>query len=188
MPSQPPVAQPASLLQILVVDDDTLALAALARSVRGTQRLRMHAATDSASAIEITARASLDVAIVDLILGSESGVDLIARLRFEHPALRIAAATAAASRECVSRALAAGAEMVLQKPFTLAIAAHALELEHLELRQAYEITHASLELVQWEHVRRVHTDLGGNILRTARVLGVSRTTVKKWLEKERPPG
>ena len=187
MPRQNPVDSVETRLQILIVDDDARMVAAFARSVLGVPRLRVLAATSTATALELATRSPPDVALVDLVLGRESGVALIARLRRAHPAMRIAAMTAAASRAYVDEALAAGAEVLLQKPFTLSMAAHALGLEHDELRRAYKLSHASLELAQWEHVRRVHSDLGGNILRTARVLQVSRTTVRNWLSKSRPP-
>ena len=53
--------------------------------------------------------------------------------------------------------------------------------------QSLHVEHASLERATWDYVHRVYADLSENVQRTARVLGISRTTVKKELAKPRPP-
>ena len=171
---------------LLVVDDDSLQISALVRSVRGLAELRVYSATTSSEAVAMAAKHSLDAAIVDLLLGTESGVALVEALRRAHPKLRIAALSAAASSAVIEAASAAGADVVLRKPVSLGTAAVALDLDHEGLRAQHFAEYPTVERVVWEHVRRAHDDFGGNVVRTARVLGLTRNTVKKQLAKPRP--
>lgn len=171
---------------LLLVDDDATLISSLTRAIRGLRGLHVVSATSSAKARSIARERAINAAVVDLLLGPESGVELVAQLRRLHPQLPIAAATGAASNALIDAATAAGATAVLRKPFTVAQAAHVLGIEHPELRQSLHVEHATLERAKWEHVQRVYADLGNNVRRTARVLGITRTTLKTELAKPRP--
>jgi len=45
---------------------------------------------------------------------------------------------------------------------------------------------ATVERVQWEHVRRVVADCGGNHSRAAQLLGIGRATLRRQLRKRAP--
>ena len=171
---------------ILIVDDDAKQLEALRRCARGFRGLRVVSALSSKAAISEMAASKFDAAVVDLLLGTESGVELIATLRSIDPEMRIVAVTATASPPVIESASRAGAEAFLPKPFTLGAVAKKLALEHDELRASYAVDHASLERVIWDYVHRVHDDLGGNKLRTARALEISPSTLKRRLGQQRP--
>ena len=68
--------------RILVVDDDAMTLRGFVRGLRGFQVLL---ATDVEGALHHARSVRVDVAIVDLYLGNESGIDLVRLLRAERP-------------------------------------------------------------------------------------------------------
>lgn len=172
---------------LLVVDDDSKQLTALHRRVRGLAELRVRLATTIAEATALAAKHPVDAAVVDLLLGTASGVALVETLRRAYPSLRIAAVSAAASDVVIEAACVAGADVVLRKPFSLGTAAVALDLDHEGLRAQHFADYPTVERVIWEHVRRTHEDLGGNVQATARTIGLTRNTVKRHLAKPRPP-
>lgn len=172
---------------VLIVDDDTNVLTSLKRVARGLRELRLETAKTIDEALERAAATRPDVAIVDLLLGSESGVELVARLKAGWPAMKIAAVSGAASRTLVRAASKAGAEAYLEKPFTIAQVAEVVGAENEAMRAASLCEHASLKRVEWNHIHRVHEDFGGNVSRTARALGISKNTLKKKLAEPRPP-
>src|SRR5256885_1117097 len=68
---------------VLVVDDDERTLSACRRQLH-RDGYQMHAATSSSVARRIVADAKPDLAIVDLNLGIESGIELVRELRRIH--------------------------------------------------------------------------------------------------------
>ena len=172
---------------VLLVDDDIQLLSAVKRTTRGLRQICVATASSSRAALELAAQARPDLAIVDLVLGSESGTDLIAALKRMHAEMRIAATTAAASTELVQRAIAAGAVACVRKPFTLGGVAAVVGLNRPVFAAASLVQHVTLARVEWDHVRRVYDDYGGNTTQTARVLGISKATLRKKLATPRPP-
>jgi len=105
-------------MRVLVVDDDeeTRALvgAALVR-----ERCEVVSAGSAGDALEIAGRARFDVIVLDLMLGTRSGLDVCARLRergIETPILFLSARGAVDARV---EGLEAGADDYLRKPFAL---------------------------------------------------------------------
>jgi len=78
----------ASIRTILVVDDDELTLAAWRRSIGGERRCVV--ARTANEALGSLGHARPDLAIVDMRLGGESGLELIGELRSRSPQLLIA--------------------------------------------------------------------------------------------------
>lgn len=171
---------------ILIVDDDASLLGALRRRARGLRDVRVVTAERSEPALRLAVSERPDIAIVDLLLDGQSGVELIARIKQLRPAMKIAAVTGAASKEIVEAAKAAGAIACLTKPYTIAEAAKAIDVEHEALQAASLTEHATLARAMWQHVHRVHADCDGNLSRTASILGISVNTLKKQLAKPSP--
>jgi NtrC-family two-component system response regulator AlgB len=104
-------------MNILIVDDD----ASLRKSLRLTLETLGHSVTEtdrSAAAQALLGQRVVDVALVDLRLARESGLDAIPALRRVAPGLAIIVMTAYATIETAVEAMRRGAMDYLPKPFT----------------------------------------------------------------------
>src|SRR5947208_3276235 len=104
-------------MRLLIVDDEP--------NIRRTLRVALEAsghaieeATTAASALEALGKRPADVALVDLRLGADSGLDLIEPLLAQAPRLAIVVITAHASIDSAVEAMRRGAFDYLPKPFT----------------------------------------------------------------------
>jgi len=99
---------------ILVVDDDRLVVATLARGLRGEGYVVFEASSGSA-ALKLAAENTFDLAILDIRMPEMSGTELAQRLMSEHglPALFLSAYS---DREMVESAIARGGLGYLVKP------------------------------------------------------------------------
>jgi NtrC-family two-component system response regulator AlgB len=113
-PPNPPMPTPA--FDILVVDDEPNIRRTLSLQLEGRgHRVRTAASVEEAQR-EATGR-RFDVALIDLRLGTGSGLDLLTWLRAEDPALKTVVITAYASIETAVEAMKRGASDYLSKPF-----------------------------------------------------------------------
>jgi two-component system, NtrC family, response regulator AlgB len=104
-------------VRVLLVEDD----ASLRRTLRITVEALGHAATEAATgaaALAAVRRAWHDVAVVDLRLGRESGIDVLGELLAAAPGLVAVVSTAYATVETAVAAVRRGAYDYLPKPFT----------------------------------------------------------------------
>jgi NtrC-family two-component system response regulator AlgB len=113
-------------MRILVVDDEP--------GIRRTLRIALEAdghtvdeAASAAGAVRQVQRLGCDVALVDLRLGKESGLDLLETLLRGHPRLAVVVITAHAGVTAVVEAMRRGALDFLPRPFTPAQVRAALE-------------------------------------------------------------
>lgn len=105
-------------VQLLIVDDDD--------DFRGTvmrrfarRGFRVEQATSGAEALDLSARKSFDVAIVDLMMPGMSGLELLSRLREAHPDCQVVMLTGQGTIETAVEAMKQGAYDFLTKPFPL---------------------------------------------------------------------
>ena len=104
-------------LFILIVDDEPTIRKTLTIALE-TEGHRVVAVSNSKDAIGEVSRQFFDMALVDLRLGTESGLDLIPSLRANCPWLKIVMITAYASIDTAVEAMRRGAFDYLPKPFT----------------------------------------------------------------------
>ena len=104
-------------LFILIVDDEPTIRKTLTIALE-TEGHRVVAVSNSKDAIGEASRQFFDMALVDLRLGTESGLDLIPSLRANCPWLKIVMITAYASIDTAVEAMRRGAFDYLPKPFT----------------------------------------------------------------------
>jgi len=121
--------------RVLVVDDEKNIRATLRVCLEGLS-CRVTEAATSAAAVEASRLEPFDLALVDLRLGSESGLELIPALVAERPALDVVVITAHATFDTAVEAVKRGARDYLPKPFTPAQVRHAVE--RTRERQALE--------------------------------------------------
>ena len=167
---------------VLIVDDDRAVLRSCERLLESERKI--YTTTDPAHARTIVRSYEPDAAIVDLRLGEESGLDLIADLRKLHPGVKIALLSGYLSVTVAMAAVKAGAELVLSKP----VGPREI-LRHLEESTSPEPDiheTPTLQRVEWEHMNRVVADADGNLSEAARRLGIYRNTLKRRLNKKPP--
>ena len=167
----------------LLVDDDEIYLATLQRAL-----LRHHittlTATDSAAALEHARKVAPEFALVDLNLGSESGLALIPALRALRSDMRILLITGYASVATAVDAIKLGADDYLPKPTTVARILQSLGLTTpSEDAASAEPTMTPLHRLEWEHIQQAMRDCNGNVSAAARLLGMHRRSLQRKLFK-----
>jgi two-component system NarL family response regulator len=116
------------MVAVFIVEDEPRMLEFLREALESDPRIVVAgAATSRADALAQAAACQVDVGIVDLALGEESGIDLIGELKSLWPATLLMAHTVFDDRDTVFRALRAGASSYVLKgasPAELTAAVH----------------------------------------------------------------
>ncbi|HET9596483.1 MAG TPA: sigma-54 dependent transcriptional regulator [Anaeromyxobacteraceae bacterium] len=111
-------------LRALVIDDEKNIRSTLAVCL-GDAGCEVQQAANGGAALEALRHEPFDLALCDLRLGLESGLDLLPRLLAERPGLEVIVITAYATVDTAVEAMRRGAKDYLPKPFTPA------QIEHL---------------------------------------------------------
>jgi two-component system response regulator RegA len=172
---------------VLLVEDDVRLSTRLARAFTDRGWTAM-TASEPATALSQARDHLVDLAIVDLRLGKESGIEAVRAIAEADAETVILLLTGYGSIATAVAALKAGAADYLTKP-----------ADADQLLAAYERakagTHAqeiptavpSLDQVEWEHIQRVLTECEGNISHAAKLLGVHRRSLQRKLAKRPLP-
>lgn len=174
--------------RLLLVDDDPVFRDRLARALTA-RGMTVETAADSASALRLAEAGAFTAAIIDLRLGQDSGLRLVADLRSRHPALTMVVLTGFGSIATALEAVRLGARDYLTKPVEPDQILQALRGERVAgaVAAAVDLEPASLDRVEWEHIQRVLCDVGHNITRAAKLLGIDRRSLQRKLAKYPPP-
>jgi two-component system response regulator RegA len=172
------MADGASLL--IVEDDDALRERLMRAFVR--RGLVVRAAGTTAEAEALAREDPPELVLLDLRVGTDSGLDLIPLLIRIDAATRIVVLTGYGSVATAVEAVRRGAVHYLTKP------ADADEILTAFSRgtgtgPAAPLQPMSLDRVEWEHINRVLMDCGGNVSEAARLLGLHRRTLQRKLSK-----
>ena len=108
--------QEADRYGILVVDDDEDFVDSLRDLIELDDRFRVYAATDIATAVQAVQKTAPAIALVDVKLGTEDGLDLIPLLKRIHPSLSCIVMTAYRDPDHARKAFDSGADEFLHKP------------------------------------------------------------------------
>jgi two-component system response regulator RegA len=165
---------------VLLVDDSQLELRAWSRDLEDDGR-RVLTAETAEQAIATVQAERPDVAIVDLFLGSQDGLDLVRKLKAAAPDVFVVLVSGDMSVAHAMAAVRAGADDVLVKPFIARDVIH--RIERGELVDA-ERTQLTLEQIEWEHISRALLETGQNITQAAERLGIYRQTLQRKLRKK----
>lgn len=110
------------MARILIIDDDVTLRQALTKHLeRGGHEVRQAAGGDAG--VRAFERHAADVAIVDIFMPGQGGLQTIGRLRREWPAVKIIAMSGtkkAGALDVVGHAMAVGADQFIAKPFEAA--------------------------------------------------------------------
>jgi two-component system response regulator RegA len=169
----------------LLIDDDELYLRTLQRGL-SRHGLETHLACNAAEALRLAESLRPSFALVDLRLGEESGLALIAPLRALRADMRILLVTGYASVATAVDAIKRGADDYLPKPATVPMILRTLGLS--EGRDvAIEETMIPLHRLEWEHIHQALSETGGNVSAAARLLGMHRRSLQRKLAKRPGP-
>jgi two-component system response regulator RegA len=169
---------------LLVVDDDDIFRERLCRAMERRGFTAM--GTASVAEAEAMARTQpVDYAVIDLKLGSTSGLDLVPMLRESHPDCRVVMLTGYGNIATAVAAIKAGAVDYLAKP------ADADDIEAALMAQKDDkppppAHPMSADRVRWEHIQRVYELCDRNVSETARRLNMHRRTLQRILAKHSP--
>lgn len=168
--------------RMLLVDDDETFSGVLARALvrRGYQVFRAACFTD---AEDLVARERPNEAVVDLNLGSHTGLQLIPVLRAACPDLRILILTGYSSIATAVEAIRLGAVDYLCKPASADEIIAALNSDGANPDIDIPFRPPSIDRLEWEHIQRVLQENENNISATARSLGMHRRTLQRKLGK-----
>ena len=169
---------------VLIIDDDEVFRIRLRRAfeLRGWEA---HVAASGKEALMRAREAGPDLAIVDLRMPGESGLDVIKSLRELDATVSIIVLTGYGSIATALEAVRLGATHYLTKPADVdeILAAFARTSGKPESAPAVEYEVASLARTEWEHIHRVLTDCNGNVSQAARLLGIHRRSLQRKLSK-----
>jgi two-component system response regulator RegA len=171
--------------QVLVIDDDDTFNTVLARAL--TRRgFAVRSATDADTALA-HARATLpDAVVLDLNLGSSSGLNLIRPLLEMAPDCRIVVLTGYASITTAVEAIKLGATQYFAKPIEVDAIVAVFDTDESDEESAeagLPSDPLSVGRLEWEHIQRVLHENEGNISATARALKMHRRTLQRKLAK-----
>lgn len=168
---------------ILLVDDDEGLLRTFARELE-RRRWRVTTATTAAEAATQARRHRPAVVVLDLMLGDDSSLDLIAELHGASPAARIVVLTGHPSFGTAVEAMRLGAHHYVSKPCSAERLIAAAEPAPTPPPPA--ASGASLAQSERAHINRVLDACGGNISEAARRLGMHRRSLQRKLRKHVP--
>ena len=172
---------------VLIVDDDESLRQRLCRAME-TRGWEVYSAPDAAGALILARDNGPDLAVVDLRLPFESGIDVVRRLREIDSTMFITILTGYGSIATALDAVKSGADHYLTKPVDAdqILAAFKLGRCSAPMDRGAAPTVPSLARVEWEHIQRVLADCSGNVSHAAKLLGIHRRSLQRKLLKYPP--
>jgi len=165
---------------ILLVDDETKILNALAQALRAESH-EVVATASPREAQKLLAQRMFDLLVIDNLMPDLTGLDLIRELHAANAAERpqIVMMTAHATIESAIEAMKLGAFDYLQKPFEvdelLVVASRALDHQRLRTQHRYLISERDAEFNHYGIVGRSRRMQ--DVIRTAEVVAQSKSTI-----------
>jgi two-component system, response regulator RegA len=170
----------ASLL--IVEDDDAFRERLTAAFVQRGLDVRAAATIERAEAL--AREDPPELVVLDLRVGSESGLTLIPTLQAIDPETRIVVLTGYGSVATAVEAVRRGAVQYLTKPADADEILAAFDRGNgADAAIPPPLQPMTLDRVEWEHINRVLVDCGGNVSEAARLLGLHRRTLQRKLAK-----
>lgn len=168
--------------RLVIVEDDEAFARALTRSFARRGYRVMHA--ENPTALDtLLANHAFDYAVVDLKLGTESGLSCVAALHARDPRTHIVVLTGYASIATAVEAIKLGASHYLAKPSNTDDIEAAFAKAEGDASVSVGTRATSLKTLEWERINEVLAETGFNISETARRLGLHRRTLARKLGK-----
>jgi len=172
---------------VVIIDDDEVFRERLCRAFQ-LRNWEAHAFGDGSGAMIAVRELAPDLAVVDLRLAVESGLDVVRALRVLDGTMAIFMLTGYGSIATALEAVRCGANDYLSKPVDAdqIIAAFAKFCSPDSAGAQVQSGVPSLGRVEWEHIQRVLSNCGGNISQAAKLLGLHRRSLQRKLSKYAP--
>jgi two-component system, response regulator RegA len=171
------------MLRYLVIEDDAVFRTRLVDALQKRGNLAW-GADSIGSATELLRQQRIDRCIVDLRIGTESGMDALRTIRSQAPEARAVMLTGFGNIPSAMQAMQAGAVHYLTKPVSVDEILQAFEGDKAEELHAKRLP--SLDQVEWEYIHKVLAMHEGNITKAAQALGMHRRSLQRKLAKEAP--
>ena len=167
---------------LLLVDDDEVYCSVLgeALSKRG---YAVSIAYKLKDALQLASEIDPEYAVVDLRIGTESGLELVKQLVALDENTRIVMLTGYASVATAVESIKLGAVHYLTKPATADEIIAALQRVEGDASVALAEQPLSVKRLEWEHLQKVLAEHDGNISASARALNMHRRTLQRKLAK-----
>jgi len=177
-------ALPAGDRSLLIVEDDKLFLARLARAME-TRGFKVSIAETVADGLLQVEQNPPAFVVVDMRLGDGNGLDVISALKRRRADARGIVLTGYGNIATAVNAVKLGAVDYLAKPADADDVVNALLA--VDGRKAAPPDHPmSADRVRWEHIQRIYELCGRNVSETARRLNMHRRTLQRILAKRAP--
>ena len=168
---------------LLIVEDDDVLRGRLSRAFR-ERGFEVREAANEEAAVAAASDDPPEYAIVDLRLGTKSGLDVVRSLVGLDPATSVVVLTGYGSIATALEAMRLGATHYLTKPADVdEILSAFTRLGEVPKEAPAPESTPTLARVEWEHINRVLTDCSGNISQAARALGIHRRSLQRKLAK-----
>ena len=167
---------------VIIVDDDVAFCDALERAFKKREYATC-VANDLDELQAVKNISAISYGVIDLRIGSESGLKAIKLLLEQNPAIKIVMLTAYASIATTVEAMKLGAVNYLTKPASVQDIIDKLQDSDSDTASPIEETPLSVKRLEWEHLQKVLLEHEGNISAAARALNMHRRTLQRKLQK-----
>ena len=167
---------------LLLVDDDEIYCEVLGEALT-KQGYAVSIAYNLEKALQLAKEIDPEYAVVDLRIGTESGLELVKQLAALDENTRIIMLTGYASVATAVESIKLGAVHYLTKPATADEIIAALQRVEGDTSVAPAGQPLSVKRLEWEHLQKVLAEHDGNISAAARALKMHRRTLQRKLAK-----
>ena len=167
---------------LLLVDDDEIYCSVLGDALK-KRDYTVFTAHDLESALQLANAHEPEYAVVDLRIGTESGLELVKQLAELDENTRIVMLTGYASVATAVEAIKLGAIHYLAKPANADDVVDALHRTEGDATVSPAAGPLSIKRLEWEHLQKVLMEHDGNISAAARALKMHRRTLQRKLAK-----
>ncbi len=167
---------------LLLVDDDEIYCEVLGDALM-KRNFAVSTAHDLATALQLARDIEPEYAVIDLRIGTESGLELVKQLAALDENTHIIMLTGYASVATAVESIKLGAVHYLTKPATADEVVAALGREEGDASVELSGQPLSVKRLEWEHLQKVLTEHNGNISAAARALNMHRRTLQRKLAK-----
>jgi len=167
---------------LLLVDDDEIYCEVLGDALT-KRNFEVSTAHNLATALQLARDIEPEYAVIDLRIGTESGLELVKQLAALDENTRIIMLTGYASVATAVESIKLGAVHYLTKPATADEVVAALDRDEGDASVEPSERPLSVKRLEWEHLQKVLTEHDGNISAAARALNMHRRTLQRKLAK-----
>lgn len=167
---------------LVIVEDDAAFARTLARSFE-KRDYHVHVCDSVPALTDFLEHHTPEFAVVDLKLGTGSGLECVKALSARDPSIRIVVLTGFASIATAVEAIKLGASHYLAKPANTDDIEAAFGKAEGDVDVPLSQRPTSIKNLEWERIHETLVDTDFNISETARRLGMHRRTLARKLEK-----